>query len=158
MTSPGIPILYDWAGGLPAFERLTRVFYGKVKQDPTLQPVFAHMDDHHPQYVAWFLAEVFGGPATYSSERGGHPHMIQQHLARHLTETQRRRWIDLLLDSADEAGLPSDPEFRSAFLAYVEWGTRLAVLNSQPGAEVVADAPMPKWGWGVPGGPYQPPE
>ena len=57
--------------------------------------------------------------------------------------------------SADAVGLPDDPEFRSALVAYLEWGTRLAVINSQPGAEVVADAPMPKWGWGVPGGPYR---
>lgn len=42
------------------------------------------------------------------------------------------------------------------FLAYLEWGTRLAVLNSQPGATVVEDAPMPKWGWGEVGGPYRP--
>jgi hemoglobin len=51
--------------------------------------------------------------------------------------------------------LPDDPEFRSALVAYLEWGSRLAVLNSQPGAEAVVDAPMPKWDWGVPGGPYR---
>jgi hemoglobin len=50
---------------------------------------------------------------------------------------------------ADDAGLPDDPEFRSAVLAYVEWGSRLALLNSQPGAEVVEQAPVPRWGWGV---------
>ena len=33
-------------------------------------------------------------------------------------------------------------------------GTRLAVLNSQPGADVSTEAPMPSWGWGVVGGPY----
>jgi hemoglobin len=42
----------------------------------------------------------------------------------------------------------------SAFVAYLEWGTRLAVINSQPGAQVVADLPMPKWGWGEVKGPY----
>ena len=62
--------------------------------------------------------------------------MIGRHLGRALTETQRKRWLDLLLECADEVGLPSDPEFRSAFVAYLEWGTRLAVLNSQPGATV----------------------
>ena len=43
---------------------------------------------------------------------------------------------------------------RSAFVAYLEWGTRLAVINSQPGAQVVVDAPMPQWGWGEVKGPY----
>jgi len=156
MTSPDVPTLYDWAGGLPALERLTEVFYAKVRQDPLLAPVFAQMDGYHPHYVALFLAEVFGGPTTYSTDRGGHAHMLRQHLNRRLTETQRRRWITLLSDSADEAALPTDPEFRSAFVAYIEWGTRLAVLNSQPDAAPVVDLPMPKWGWGVPGGPYRP--
>jgi hemoglobin len=44
--------------------------------------------------------------------------------------------------------MPSDPEFRSAFLAYVEWGTRLALANSQPGAAPPPKAPVPRWGWG----------
>lgn len=153
-----VPSLYDWAGGLPALERLTDVFYGKVKRDALLGPVFAHMDAHHPHYVARFLGEVFGGPTTYSAERGGHAHMVSQHLNRHLTEEQRRRWIALLIDAADEVGLPDDPEFRSAFVAYIEWGTRLAVANSQSGEEPTLEAPMPKWGWGVPGGPYRPGE
>ena len=37
----------------------------------------------------------------------------------------------------------------------VEWGSRLAVMNSQPGAEVEEELPMPRWGWGEVGGPYQ---
>jgi hemoglobin len=45
-------------------------------------------------------------------------------------------------------GLPDDPEFRSAFLAYVEWGTRLAKGNSEPGADPPRKAPVPRWGWG----------
>jgi hemoglobin len=58
------------------------------------------------------------------------------------------------LRTADDIGLPSDPEFRSALVAYLEWGSRVAVINSQDGAAVDPSAPMPKWGWGVPGGPY----
>jgi hemoglobin len=82
--------------------------------------------------------------------------MIRQHLNRHLTQEQRRAWLALLLDTADELGMPDDPEFRSALVGYLEWGSRLAVLNSQDGAEVNPDAPMPKWGWGEVKGPYVP--
>jgi hemoglobin len=81
--------------------------------------------------------------------------MIQQHLNRHLTQDKRRRWVELLLSTADELGLPDDPEFRSALVGYLEWGSRLAVINSQPGAAVDQHAPMPKWGWGEVKGPYQ---
>ena len=80
--------------------------------------------------------------------------MLSQHLGKAITEPQRRRWVSLLMDAADEVGLPDDPEFRAAFAGYVEWGTRLALANSQPGAEPPCPAPVPKWGWGV-APPYQ---
>jgi hemoglobin len=155
-TRSRVPTLFEWIGGMPALERLTATFYARVPDDPTLAPVFARMSSEHPKHVAEFLAEVFGGPKVYSSERGGHAEMIRHHLGRSLTQEQRRRWIELLLACADEIGVPDDPEFRSALVAYLEWGTRLAVLNSQPGAAVVEHAPMPQWGWGETGGPYEP--
>ena len=154
MSQPAIPTLYEWLGGLPALLRLTARFYERVKDDAQLAPVFAHMSDEHPAHVAAFLAEVLGGPTAYSDQHGGHPHMIRQHLNRHLAQEQRRAWVTLLLDTADELGMPDDPEFRSALVGYLEWGSRLAVINSQPGAVVDADAPMPKWGWGEVKGPY----
>jgi hemoglobin len=151
-----VPTLFEWAGGAAAIERLFVVFYERVPADPLLAPVFARMDPAHAKHVAAFVGEVFGGPAIYTSDHGGHPHMIRKHLDRALTEPMRRRWIALLLDCADAVGLPDDPEFRSAFVAYLEWGTRLAVINSQPGADANADQPMPLWGWGEAKGPYQP--
>lgn len=136
--------------------RLTKEFYRKVKADGLLAPVFAKMDDDHPAHVAAFIGEVFGGPKKYSQEHGGHPAMIRHHLNRHLTEQQRRRWINLLLDTYENMDGPSDPEFASALVSYLEWGTRLAVINSQSNATVQENAPMPVWGWGEVGGPYQP--
>jgi hemoglobin len=53
-------------------------------------------------------------------------------------------------------GLPADPEFASALVSYLEWGSRLAVINSADGATASEQAPMPKWGWGETGGPYIP--
>ena len=155
MTTEKIPTLYEWAGGLPILERLMVVFYDRVRQEPLLGPLFAHMDPDHPRIVAKFIAEVFGGPTLYSEERGGHHAMIMKHLGKHLTEAQRSRWMGLLLACADEVGLASDPEFRSAFVAYLEWGTRLAVANSQTNELPAVNAAMPKWGWGETGGPYR---
>ncbi|WP_208718775.1 group II truncated hemoglobin [Corallococcus sicarius] len=154
--SSSVPSLYVWAGGAEALARLTERFYERVRADALLGPVFERMSAAHPTHVAHFLGEVLGGPPRYSGERGGHPEMVRHHLGRHLTEAQRRRWTELLLDCADEVKLPEDPEFRSAFVAYVEWGSRLAVINSREGVSVDLEAPMPVWGWGVPGGPYRP--
>ena len=61
-----------------------------------------------------------------------------------------------MLDTYTDLDLPADPEFASALVSYLEWGTRIAVINSQPGASISADAPMPKWGWGEVKGPYIP--
>src|SRR6185295_10284619 len=129
MTNQAVPTLYEWLGGIEPLNRLTTRFYEHVKDDPRLAPVFAHMGADHPSHVAAFLAEVLGGPTAYSEQRGGHPHMIQRHLHRHLTQEQRRRWVSLLLETADELSLPDDPEFRSALAGYLEWGSRLAVIN-----------------------------
>jgi hemoglobin len=153
-----IPTLYEWAGGNDTLEKLTKLFYEKVFQDDLLYPVFANMSPDHSSHVAHFIGEVFGGPKKYSEEdHGSHASMVAHHVGRMLDEKKRQRWIQLLLESADEIGLANDPEFRSALVGYLEWGSRLAVLNSTTSENPVKESePMPKWGWGETGGPYQP--
>jgi CDGSH-type Zn-finger protein/truncated hemoglobin YjbI/ferredoxin len=142
------PTLFEWAGGLPALTRMTRLFYSKyVPGDPLIGPLFADMAPDHPERVASWLGEVFGGPKNYSQQYGGYTRMVSQHAGRGLTEKQRAQWVRLMCQSADEAGLPRDPEFRAAFVAYLEWGSRLALENSQPGAQPPANMPMPRWWW-----------
>src|SRR5262249_43840774 len=112
------PTLFEWAGGYPALLRMTRIFYGKyVPEEPLLAPLFARMSPDHPERVASWLSEVFGGPTFYSERYGGYTRMISQHLNKALSEDQRARWVQLLCRSADDAGLPDDPEFRAAFTA-----------------------------------------
>ena len=149
------PTLYDWAGGMTALDRLTEVFYRHVHTDPLLAPVFAQVGDDHPHNVAVWLAEVFGGPTSYTDGHGGYPAMLRHHRGLQITPEQRARWATLIAAAADEAGLPADPEFRSAFVAYVEWGSRIGMANSQPGSNPPAKAPVPHWGWGE-APPYQP--
>ena len=152
-----VPTLYEWAGGMDKFEAWIALFYQRVRQDAVLEPVFRDMSPDHARHVAHFVAEVFRGPTTYSDSEGSHYAMIHRHLGKHLTEFQRRRWVGLILDTADAIGLPDDPEFRSALVGYLEWGSRLAVINSN--ADTVnepTDVPMPAWGWGETGGPYIP--
>ena len=154
MATEQVPTLFEWMGGAEALERLLDVFYTKVRTDPVLGPVFERMSPDHVKRVTAFIGEVFGGPKVYSEKLGGHAAMIRRHLGRGLTEEQRARWIQLLLQCADATGIPADPEFRSALVGYLEWGTRLAVINSQPGVQAPQDSPMPKWGWGEVKGPY----
>lgn len=153
-----IPTLYEWAGDIKTFEILFTKFYDKVLKDDLLGEVFRNMSPDHIKHVAHFVAEVFGGDTLYTTEdQGSHAAMIGHHIGKMLTEEKRQRWVQLLLQTADEVGLKSDPEFRSAFVGYIEWGTRIAVINSQLTENTMAqDEPMPKWGWGETGGPYDP--
>jgi len=153
-----IPTLYEWAGGKETLEKLTQLFYIKVAGDELLSVVFKNMSPDHSKHVAHFIAEVFGGEKLYSEgDQGSHAIMIRHHLGKMLNENMRKRWIQLLLESADEIGLAEDPEFRSAFVGYLEWGSRLAIINSNETENPVKeDEPMPKWGWGETGGPYIP--
>ncbi len=112
------------------------------------------MTEEHRDHVAAWWCEVFGGPTRYSAELGGYETMLAHHKNLAITAEQRFRFASLMSLAADDAELPSDPEFRSALVAYLEWGTRLALDNSQPAAAVVEHAPVPRWGWGE-APPYQ---
>ncbi|WP_197684530.1 globin domain-containing protein [Mucilaginibacter mallensis] len=82
-TTPAIPSLYEWAGGMPAFVTLFDKFYDKVLADDILEPVFKHMSPEHRLHVAHFVAEVLGGPKVYSESEGSHFKMIQKHLSKY---------------------------------------------------------------------------
>ena len=153
-----IPTLYEWVGGIAVIQNLFMRFYERVRSDDILGPVFKDMPATHFQTVAHFVSEVLGGPNLYSGD-GLHSHstMIAKHLRRHLSEKQRKQWVWLLLDTADLLELPADPEFRSALVGYLEWGSRIAVINSASEINPVGkSAPMPEWGWGETKGPYLP--
>ena len=156
LDAPSVPSLHEWAGGDDAIRRLMDAFYDRVEQDELLSRYFpGGVGEQHRAHVTRWWIEVFGGAPTYSDELGGYDGMLAHHRGLAITPDDRRRFAYLLSVAADDAGLPADPEFRAAFMGYVEWGSRLALSNSQPDASVVEHAPVPRWGWGV-APPYQP--
>jgi hemoglobin len=144
------PTLYEWAGGSVAIRRLIDAFYDRVERDDLLSVLFPGgvSEDHRENVVLWW-AEVLGGPGDYTEQLGGYPRMLAHHRDLRITPEQRFRFAVTMSLAADDARLPDDPEFRAAFVGYVEWGTRLAMHNSQEDAAVVEEAPVPRWGWGV---------
>jgi truncated hemoglobin YjbI len=105
------------------------------------------MSPDHPERVAAWLCEVFGGPKFYGERYGGYERMISQHVGKRIRPEQRARWVALMAQSADEAGMPQDAEFRAAFTAYLEWGSRIALENSQADAHPPPGMPIPRWWW-----------
>jgi CDGSH-type Zn-finger protein/truncated hemoglobin YjbI len=127
------PTLFEWAGGLPALTRMTRLLYEKhVPADDLLAPLFAGMAPDRPVREAAVIGAAFGGPTAPQAPAGPD-----------LTEEQRARWVALAVRAAGEAGLPADPQFRSALVSYLEWSSR------------ASGAPAPAWDWG-PAGPPAP--
>jgi len=150
------PTLFIWAGGAGSFRRLIDAFYDRVERDDLLSPLFpGGVGEEHRVHVTLWWVEVFGGPAQYTEALGGYRRMVDHHRDLAITPEQRFRFVTLMRHAADDADLPADPEFRAAFAGYLEWGTLLAEQNSQPGTNVVEQAPVPRWGWGV-APPYQP--
>src|SRR3954454_5903074 len=136
------PTIYEWAGGEAAFARWFDAFYDLVERDDQLGPVFGGVvTREHRDHVTDWWCEVMGGPAVYTAKHGGYEYMLSRHRGLDISDEQRLRFVTLLSRAADEAGLPDDPEFRAAVMGYAEWGSRLALHNSQPGAEGGEHAP-----------------
>lgn len=152
------PTIYAWAGGREAFAAWLNRFYDLVELEaPEIAAMFGgRVSEEHRAHVTDWWVEVMGGPAVYTDSRGGYEHMLGRHRDLGITAEQRLQFVTLLSRAADDAGLPADPEFRAALMGYAEWGTRLAVHNSQLGAETVEHAPVPRWDWGI-APPYEPP-
>jgi hemoglobin len=152
-----VPTILEWGGGREAFERWLNRFYDLIESEaPDIASLFGgKVSGQHRSHVTDWWCEVMGGPAAYTEQRGGYEHMLARHKGLAITSEQRLVFVTLLSRAADDVGLPADPEFRAAIMSYAEWGSRLAVHNSQADAEVVEEAPVPRWGWGV-AQPYQP--
>jgi CDGSH-type Zn-finger protein/truncated hemoglobin YjbI len=135
---PADPTLFQWAGGLPALTRMTRLLYEKlVPADDLLAAAFADLPPGAAEREAAWAASAFGGP-----EQDGAPAFA----GRDLSAAQRERWIGLAVQAAGEARLPDDPSFRAALTGFLEWAARGPAGSA---------AGVPRWDWG-PGGP--PPE
>lgn len=147
---PDLPTLFEWAGGLVPLRRMIDAFYDRVEADDALSAFFpGGVSEYHRAHVADWWAEVLGGPETYTDQHGGYETMLAHHLGLAITPAQRHRFASTMSLAADDADLPVDPEFRAAIIGYLEWGTRLAMENSQHDAKPFQHAPTPRWGWGV---------
>ena len=66
--------IFEAVGGAATFERLVDQFYDGVETDPLLRPLYPEDLSAPRRHLALFLMQYFGGPDTYSQERG-HPRL-----------------------------------------------------------------------------------
>jgi len=97
---------YEQVGGHETFRRLAHEFYAGVAGDPELRALYPE-DDLGPaeEKFRMFLEQYWGGPPTYSEQRG-HPRLRMRHTPFKITPAQRDRWlrhIQAAVDSLDLA-------------------------------------------------------
>jgi hemoglobin len=143
-----MPSLFEYAGGEEALHRLEDIFYSSVLADPVLRPLFGDGRPEHVDHLTAFTAESFGGPDTFTRELG-FQHLIDVHRGLHITEDQRQRFVELYLAALDAAGMPDDESFRSAVREHIEFGSRVAMQNSNATteAELHPLREVPRWTW-----------
>ena len=101
-----VPTFFDEVGGAPFFEKLVHDFYVGVAADPVLKPMYPE-DDLGPAELrlVMFLEQFWGGPGTYSEQRG-HPRLRQRHQPFKVNPDARDRWLSHMRVAVDSANLP----------------------------------------------------
>ncbi len=142
------PSIYEFAGGDAAFLSLAAAHHERCLQDPELNHPFSHgVNPAHIEHLAYYWAEVFGGPARYSESHGGHSGMLEIHARQGTGEDYGPRFVACFMQAADDVGLPDDSDFRAQLRAYMESATREVVSYAPPDSQVPAHLPVPRWGW-----------
>jgi len=109
---------WQQVGGRPTFERLVRRFYEGVATDPVLLPMYPESDlEGAIQRLTGFLEQYWGGPGTYSEERG-HPRLRQRHQPFKVNPDARDRWLLHMRVAADSLEL--SPLHDATLWAYLE--------------------------------------
>jgi hemoglobin len=99
---------YEAVGGAETFRRLVHRFYQGVATDPILRPLYPG-DDLGPAEtrLRMFLEQYWGGPRTYSDERG-HPRLRMRHAPFPVTPEARDQWLRHMRAAVDELALADD--------------------------------------------------
>ncbi len=98
---------WEEVGGRPTFEKLVRAFYDGVATDPVLLPMYPEQPDLEGAIhrLTGFLEQYWGGPTTYSEERG-HPRLRMRHLPFTVNPDARDRWLTHMRAALDTLELP----------------------------------------------------
>ncbi|MGW5365493.1 globin [Actinopolymorpha pittospori] len=108
---------YDAVGGHATFERLVARFYAGVAEDPELRALYPEPDlAGAEERLLLFLEQYWGGPRTYSEQRG-HPRLRMRHAPFAVTEDARDRWLGHMRTAVEELGL--DPAHEHQLWTYL---------------------------------------
>jgi hemoglobin len=108
--TPQPPTFFDQVGGEPTFRRLVHDFYRGVAGDPVLRPMYPEQDlGPAEDRLALFLMQYWGGPRTYSEQRG-HPRLRMRHAPFAVDQAAHDAWLRHMRAAVDGLGLDPEPE------------------------------------------------
>ena len=121
---------YDSVGGAETFRTIVARFYEQVREDEVLRPLYPEDDlDGAEDRLRMFLEQYWGGPRTYSDQRG-HPRLRMRHAKFRIGFIERDAWLRCMhtaVASIDSATL--DDEHRVELLEYLEMAAQ-ALVNA----------------------------
>jgi hemoglobin len=120
--------VYDLAGGEATFRLLVKRFYSRVANDPLLRAVYPEEDlSGATERLTLFLIQYWGGPSTYSEQRG-HPRLRMRHHPFAIGQAERDAWLGHMTPAVETLDLA--PAVRKALLDYFETAST-AMINQQ---------------------------
>ena len=120
--------VYDLVGEEP-IRAMVDAFYAYVADDQILRPMYPADLAAPKRRLHLFLVQFFGGPQTYSQERG-HPRLRMRHFAFAIDQVARDNWLRHMLRAIDEAGI-SEPA-RSRMREYFERASAFLINQPEP--------------------------
>ena len=119
--------VYEAVGGESFFFELVEQFYQGVENDQLIRPLYPADLEPGKRALALFLVQYFGGPSTYSQERG-HPRLRARHLPFAIGTGERDAWVKHMLASLDR--LAPAPEVRAQMAAYFDHAATFMINRS----------------------------
>lgn len=107
--------VYDQLGGIEWFSQLCDGFYSRVANDEVLRPLYPEDLQPSSHWLALFLAQYWGGPGDYSSQRG-HPRLRMRHMHFRLGSEERNRWYEHM--AASLVSMEIEPALEQQMLDY----------------------------------------
>ena len=121
---------YDEIGGHATFVRLVDAFYRGVADDEVLRPMYPEEDlGPAAERLTLFLEQYWGGPTTYSQERG-HPRLRMRHASFHVNPDARDRWLAHMRAAVDELEL--SPLHEATLWDYLQRAAHAMVNTFEP--------------------------
>lgn len=85
--------------------KIAKIFYEGIEQDELLRPMYPKDLAPAEERFALFLIQVFGGPTTYSDQRG-HPRLRMRHFPYVIDQTARDHWMQHITNAMAQIEMP----------------------------------------------------